>query len=211
MLEKISNIHTKDNYSGGKKTSSYDKFFGKSLIDKNADKDSISFSPAAQMLTKVNWRLQEIRYQNKEKIILDFSISEFRLKTEVNLVFEIIKENKSFGSSEYFFVKMAVNKVDTVLPDELIQPSLNGLRRLFNKIIEVNIGSVTRDNDGVSLNYLLEDNEIPLIEDFKNIMEAIYTLIEKLGDFTLVKDYQFEEDGSPEVIIEKITRRTPVV
>ena len=63
----------------------------------------------------------------------------------------------------------------------------------------------------MSLNYLLEDNEIPLIEDFKNIMEAIYTLIEKLGDFTLVKDYQFEEDGSPEVIIEKITRRTPVV
>ena len=74
------------------------------------------------------------------------------------------------------------------------------LERVGNLHLDGEIG----ENDTFVLDNLMEGIEEQINEDFKNIMNSIYTFIDKLNKFNLINGYKFESDDSPHIIIEKI-------
>jgi len=213
MLEKISNISTKTSFKNKKRTKDFQEYFQKSYIEKPSGKDAIIFSPAVLFLNKINWQLKEITFPSKEKIHLNFSIQEFEFNTDIDFLdfyntsrqlFKIIKTDPFPTNKNKTFIALSIKKEILEIFDKLHFTNINGIRMLLERVGNLHIEGEIGENDTFVLDNLMEGIGEQINEDFKNIMNSIYTFIDKLNKFNLINGYEFESDDSPHIIIEKI-------
>ncbi len=213
MLEKISNISTKTSFKNKKRTKNFQEYFQKSYIEKPSGKDAIILSPAVLFLNKINWQLKEITFPSEEKIHLNFSIQEFEFNTEIDFLdfyntnrqlFKIIKTGTPPANRDKTFIGLSIKKEILEIFDKLHFTDINGIRMLLERVGNLHIDGEIGKNDTFVLDNLMEGIEEQINEDFKDIMNSIYTFIDKLNKFNLINGYEFESDDSPHIIIEKI-------
>jgi len=144
MLEKIANINSNNPYGGGKKKSgNFEKFLSKPHIEKEFGRDSISLSPGAIYLSRINWQLKEIN-QGDEKVVVEFIIDGFDIFAEVDFVnfytnsrqkFKVATKQVDSWENKKSLIVFDVHKGQIMLEDDRRLVELGALKKIYEKIL----------------------------------------------------------------------------
>ncbi|MEO8399385.1 MAG: hypothetical protein ABI550_06160 [Ignavibacteriaceae bacterium] len=187
MLDKIINITAGSDFKKSKGFGSNNKPLKKNPYNSFQFHDSIIFSPALQFLTKVEWKLKEIKHLTNGSIAISFTAAEIEFQTIIDipnisnlktLDYKVIKEEIIEEQKNKLLIEIQV-KVEESLPGVIHFTSLEKLfKRLFILKIE---NQLTRDNSGV-LNNLIEDLMTDLKKEFNIVNNHLFTFLEKLTE-----------------------------
>lgn len=213
MLDRVLNIKTRMGVRSEERAASYEKFAANPAMKDAFGKDSIIFSPAALYLAKLNWQLREINYPSKDKIFLDFYISDFHFQIEIDFLVFYSKERQTIHISRIkkprdkrkrYSAFLSVKKDKMRFMEDYMETDLDGIKILFDRIIDLEARDrLVIGNRGASRN-LISGIETRLFSDLQYIFAAIFTFIDKLAKFNVIKKHKFSGDTSEPVIIETI-------
>ena len=211
MLEKIANINANNPYSGGKKKSgNFEKFMNKSHVEREMGKDSISFSPGALYLSRINWQLKEVSYQGEEKVLVEFVIDDFDIFAEVDFVdfytnsrqrFKVSRKHHEEWESKKAIIVFDVHKGQVMLEDDRRLLELSALKRIFEKISD----SISEYDINFDYNNFIEGLKDELTFEFQVITNHLYTFINKLGKYNIVNEFVFNRENEDPIRIQKVT------
>lgn len=213
MLDRVLNIKTGIGIRGEERAASYEKFVSTPAMKEAFGKDSIIFSPAALYLAKLNWQLREINYPTKDKVFLDFYIGDFHFQIEIDfLIFysrnrqtlHISRIKKPVDKRKRYSTFLSVRKDKLRLMEEYLEADLEGIKILFDRIIDFDTNNRLAENTTQDNQRLLAGIETRLYSDLQYIFAAIFTFIDKLGKFNVIKNHKFSDEVSEQVIIENI-------
>jgi hypothetical protein len=211
MLEKIANINANNPYNGGKKKSgNFEKFLNKPHIERELGKDSISFSPGALYLSRINWQLKDVSYQGDEKILVEFIIDGFDINAEVDFVdfynnsrqkFKVTRKQIEEGESQKALIIFDVHKGQIMLEDDRRLVELTALKRIFDKISN----SISEYDVNFDYNNFIEGLKDDLTVEFQIITNHLYTFINKMGKYNIVNEFVFNRENEDPIRIQKVT------
>ena len=211
MLEKIVNINSNNPYGGSKKKSgNFEKFLNKRNIEKEFGRDSISLSPGAIYLSRINWQLKEINYQGDEKVVVEFIIDGFDIFAEVDFVnfytnswqkFKVVKKHSDSWENKKSLIVFDVHKGQIMLEDDRRLVELSALKKIFEKISN----SVSDDGSDIYYGRLIESLKEELTLEFQIITNHLYTFINKLRKYNIVNEFVFNIEHEEPVRIERVT------
>ena len=211
MLEKIANINANNPYNGGKsKSGSFEKFLNKPHVERELGKDSISFSPGALYLSRINWQLKDVSYQGDEKILVEFIIDGFDINAEVDFVdfynnsrqkFKVSHKHAEEGYSPKALIVFDVHKGQVMLEDDRRLVELTALKRIFEKISD----SISEYDVNFDYNNFIEGLQDDLTVEFQIITNHLYTFINKLGKYNIVNEFVFSRENEDPIRIQKVT------
>ncbi len=215
MLDKIINIKTDLNLSRNGNPFIHGKTYNKTADGRFVPYDSIIFSPAAQYLAKVNWKLKEIHQISKSKVKVNFLYSGFEFQTEIDYhklfslsreFFRVMKDttNDYEGNKSLIVLSVKKNKIIYMNNPKIV--SLNYLNVLFERIEGLDIKDELNKYDCYALGEILNDLTEGINKEFQYIISVLYTFIEKLNNFQTNQNYQFKSNDEEAVIIEKIIK-----
>lgn len=213
MLDRIINIKTDLNYTSGHGRKIQDRAYHGDIHSHLQLKDSIRFSPAAVFLSKINWKLREIRRKGKEKLNLLFTIDDLEFLTEIDLLNfyaanrQVYCVTRSFDQAKPAFkiiMHFSARKKSRLNENDITYMKLTGIPALFSEAFPL---QMNRNNDEIYENiYALADNLKPDIEgEFDYINSALIVLNDKLGGGNFLNKFNFENDFKDSIILEKIT------
>ncbi|MFH0734182.1 MAG: hypothetical protein V1773_07745 [bacterium] len=216
MLDKVLNINANKPYAD-KKTAvrTYEKFVRDPHTREFFPKDSIVFSPAAVYLSKLNWFVKEVKFTTDNKVHLVFYISEFEFQTNIDFLnfysnirqeFKINKKNIGDYKDSLLSVNLSIKKQEVVINDSIENYRLTGVKNLFSRINNMNLGTKLKRTDSYALNGLIDGIKEELTYEIEQIQSAVYTFIQKFDKFKFNENYIFEDDGSDILIIERISK-----
>lgn len=215
MLDKIINIKPEYRYKEGSGSNfGFQKFYQNAGQHRIVFQDSISFSPAAIFLSKINWQLRDIEVASNTKMSLIFSTFDFEFHAEIDFLnfyneprhyYSINKSFLSIGKKMKLLLRMAANKNIIRIDENVERMNLNGLDRLFERIYNLEISGEIDKYDSSVLRDLMDGIDEDIINEFNFINTAFFTLVSKLGNFKFLDNYNFNNERTEPVIIEKIT------
>lgn len=212
MLDKVENIQTGSGFRGGNKKNPYTEVFKKNEALELADKDALVFSPAALYLSKLLWLLHEIDYPGTDRIFIDFSINHLRFQTEIDFLSFYSKGSHTINLSKIlsknnsrkkYNILLRVQKNRLYLIEDYKAIDFKGLDNLVNKISDLLDSELINENPQLYKS-LIKPLQSELYTELQYIFAALFTFINKLGKFNVIKNYKFTDDSSESVIIEKI-------
>ena len=216
MLDKVVNINANKPYADRRTAArTYEKFIGEPHVRELFPKDSIVFSPAAVFLSKLNWFVKEVKFTKDNKVNLVFYISEFEFQTTIDFVgfynnlrqeFKIIKRNPGDYRDSLLTATLSLKKQELTFDESIDTYRLTGVKNLFSRINNVNLGTDLQRTDSYALNGLLDGIKEELVYEMEQIQRAVYTFIQKFDKFKFHENYIFEDDGSDKLIIERISK-----
>ncbi len=216
MLDKVININANKPYADRKTAArTYEKFIRDPHVRDFFPKDSIVFSSAAVFLSKLNWFVKEVKFTKDNKVHLVFFISEFEFQTTIDFVsfynnlrqeFKVIKKNSGDYRDSLLTAKLSLKKHELNFDESIDNYRLTGVKNLFSRINNVNMGTDLQRTDSYVLNSLLDGIKEELIYEMEQIQNAVYTFIQKFDKFKFHENYVFEDDGSDKLIIERISK-----
>lgn len=211
MLEKISNINANNPYNGGKKKSgSFEKFLNRPHVEREMGKDSISFSPGALYLSRINWQLKDVSYQGDEKVMVEFVIDGFDINAEVDFVdfynnsrqkFKVTRKQTDEWNSKKAFIVFDVHKGQIMLDDDSRLVELSALKRIYEKVSD----SISEYDTNFDYNNFIEGLKDELKVEFQTITNHLYTFINKLGKYNIVNEFVFSRENEDPIRIQKVT------
>lgn len=189
MLPKIAGINTGSEFADYKK----DLRLGsksRAYFHQESGSDLIQISPAFKYLSRLNWQIQKIDYQNREKLSISFSIYEFQfhMSVDLNLIAHLnkvyLEVKKPIDDKQLVILfSLPVRVSEYSASDEL---TLKNLEILFTRI-EYFIHSQEVESYTSNISYgLYEDIMLGLKGEFEKILYAIFTFIEKLTFKTII-------------------------
>ena len=208
MLDKIININTDIWHSSEGKSPNYKKQ-GRKIADSAQadDKDSLVFSPAATYLSELNWELHNLEYPDKDKIRLEFVIDGFLFRFVIDFstyysnLFQPMYISK-FVKGKKISLILALAKRKLWFIDHYQDIDFIGLEALFEKISILEDDKKLEENIEV-LNELRE-LEIKLNSELQYILAAVFTFLDKLNKFKIIKKFQFNNESNELVKLQKV-------
>ena len=188
----------------------FEKFLNKPHIEREMGKDSISFSPGALYLSRINWQLKEISYQGEEKVLVEFIIDGFDIYAEVDFVdfytnsrqkFKVSQKHTDEWDTKKALIIFDVQKGQVMLEDDRRLEELSALKRIFEKISN----SLSEYDDTFDYNNFIEGLKDELTLEFQIITNHLYTFINKLGKYNIVNEFVFNRENEDPIRIQKVT------
>ncbi len=173
--------------------------------------DSISFSPAAVFLGSMDWLPKELKYSDEDKLFLHFFIQEFEIKLELDIqnlysnnrqVMTVLKYYPAGNKKIGLLISLKKKNVKTL--DGVVKRKFPGLKKLMDSAYDLELQDDFSRKDSLAIQLIVGENEEELFNEFDFIMTTIYTLIEKMGKTSVIRNFQFKEDSLPRIMIEKI-------
>ncbi len=214
MLEKIENISRNKPYKRKKRTSNFERYFTKPFKENLTGSDSIVFSPAAIYLSRIKWHMEDIEYLPGDKVKLDFFIEDIEFKTMIEiptfpktnrLEFEIMKREFAGHQVKKMIGKISVAKKRLKVCDRLPEIDLSGIKEVFRRIKELKLQAEFKQTESFALNDILDGIAVKVYREFDEILNRLYTFLDKIGKYKLPKELEFERENTPDVIIEEIS------
>jgi len=214
MLEKIENINPKSSFKEKDRKRKKENAYHTRLVEKHFIKDSIILSPAAQFLANLNWKLKDIQYLSNDKILLNFLIDDVEFYTEIDLdklyteemqLFHILKSNLKYAGEEKILIDLMIYKDTIKTVGDNLKFEIPAIVDLFDRVFDLKLKTDIDKEDYVLLHNLIEEIQEKLVEELQYVLYGIYTFLDKLGKFNLVKNYLFNYDIENPLRIEKIT------
>ena len=183
MLQGITNISTNTEHGEVKKDF---KLYGKqrAYLTDDSENDLIQISPAFKYLTKLNWKLQEIDVNDKEKIVISFSVFDYLFKITIDLrllphlnkvFFDVKKKFDRKNIVLLFSVPFVLNENETL--DNFSLEYLGVLYTRLDYLIRTKEIGSTENRVTVGL---YEDIIPGLKTEFQKILYALLIFAEKL-------------------------------
>jgi len=207
MLDKIININTDVRLRSDDKSSRNNRYGKKKGAPQMAEKDSLLFSPAALYLAELDWELHNLDYPAENCVSLEFVINNllFRIKIDFSNYF-VTPEQVIFISYQIkdkkisLFTLLAKRKlwfIDHYKPIEL-----KGLEQLF----EIMYNSTDENNqvNSFAVEKVLVELETKLNSELQYILASVFTFLDKLGKFKIIKNFRFNNNSAELVKIEKV-------
>ncbi len=214
MLERIENISRNKQYKGRRRTSNFERYFSKPYTENLTGNDSIVFSPAAIYLSRIKWHMEDIEYLPGDKMKLDFFINDIEFKTLIEipsfqktsrLNFELIKREFAGHKMRKLIAKVDVAKKHLKVCERLPEIELNGIKEVFKRIQQLKLQTEFNRSDSFALNDILDGITGKVYREFDEILNRLYTFIDKIGKYKLPKELMFEDENVQDVIIEEIS------
>ena len=208
MLDKILNINPDVWPSSDGRNPNYRRYGRKTGSDENYnDKDSLVFSPAAAYLSELNWELHNLEYPDKEKIRLEFVINGYLFRFVIdfstyytNMFQPMYISRKVKGKKISLIVALAKRKLWFIEHYQNID--FVGLEALFEKISILDDDKKLEEN--IEVINELSNLEIKLNSELQYILAAVFTFLDKLNKFKIIKRFQFNNNSAELVKLQKV-------
>lgn len=215
MLDRIINIRSDFQFkSGSRKHSGLEKLFFADHDGRSGVHDSMNFSPAANLLARVNWGVKDVKVSGSDRISVIFIIEGFEFHAEFDRhsfyveprqFYSIIKTNEQQGRKIKTLLRISIKKEKLAITDNPEPKSINGIRKLFDRIFALELSGEIDKYDSSALKTLFDGINDSLSGEFEYINGVFFSLIDKLSSHKLVENFIFASDHSDHIVIEKIT------
>lgn len=189
MLNKIDNISPGSEYSKASRPSGFTGNLASAYVRQSYVHDSVNISPALQFLNLVRWRLKEFKHIAKEKLFLDFMLSDIEFQTTIDLVtierandlsYHIIKEGNETNYNSKIISDMLV-KIENIQYDkepELI--NLSALNVFFQRVFNQRIYRELTQSDKYIIDELVNGISTGMKDEFEYLNNQLFIFLEKL-------------------------------
>jgi hypothetical protein len=213
MLNKIDNISPGSEYSKANKPSGFSGNLAAGYVHQSYVHDSVNISPALQYLNLVGWKLKEFKHIAKEKLFLDFILSDIEFQTTIDLVsiekadalyYHVIKEDSEHYYKSKIISDLAV-RIDNIQYDE--EPTLINLSALnvfFQRIFKQRIYRELTQNDKYILDELVSGISSGIKEEFEYLNNQLFIFLEKLEGIKIDNKEPNSSDTNEIVTIKSI-------
>ena len=210
MLQGITHISTNTDYSEVKKDY---KLNGKhrAYMEDDSDNDQIEVSPAFKYISKLNWQIQKIDVNDKNKITLGFNVNDFvitvtldiKMLPHVKKIYLSIRKKLTYKHIEMVIsVPFIINRYETF--DNF---SLDNLDILFTRI-EYLIRTNELNPPESKVSYGMYEDLIPnLKSEFQKILYGIMIFAEKLTSQNILGRIENNADNYENLKVEHVEVR----
>ena len=214
MLNKIDNISPGSEYSKANRPSGFSGNLATAYVRQSYVHDSVNISPALQFLNLVRWRLKQFKHKAKEKLFLNFILSDIEFQTTIDLVtienadevnYHMIKEGNesNFGSQIISEMSVKIENVHYDKEPELI--NLSALNVFYQRIFNQRIYRELTQGDKYILDELVNGISAGIREEFGYLNNQLFIFLEKLEGIEVdKKDRKYTDPG--EVVTVKSIR-----
>jgi hypothetical protein len=196
MLNKIDNISPGTEYSKAGRPSGFAGGITSAYVRQSYIHDSVNISPAVQFLNLVHWRLKEFKHVAKEKLFLDFILSDIEFQTTIDLVsveradelnYHIIKDGNETYFNNKIISDMAVKIENIEYGREPVSLNLSALNVLFQRIFIQRVYRELTPNDNYILDELFNGISTSIKEEFEYLNNQLFIFLEKLEGIRIEK------------------------
>jgi len=199
MLSKIDNISPGSEYSKANRPAGFSGGIASAYVRQSYVHDSVNISPALQFLNLVRWRLKEFKHIAKEKLFLDFIISDIEFQTTIDLTnvsqmddlnYHIIKEgNEAFYNSK-ILSDLSVKIENIQYANDPVLINLSAFNVFFQRLFNEKIYRELTFNDKFILDELLSGISAGIREEFELLNNQLFVFLEKLEGIKVDKRYR---------------------
>lgn len=211
MLEKILNIKSESGYNGGgnyQHPGAFNRQNGRPAVQERPRGDSLSFSPAAAYLAKIDWHLKEVDFSANDRLMLVFITGNLEFRTCIEflrtgsrsrLFYDISDTLSISGPKPVLTISVSSAGFE---PAELIKPAeLKLVSRLMQRVRELGLTGEMDKYNNPSLSMLLEGLEQQLMNEFEFINMSLFSLVQILSG----NRFKWVSMASGELTTESIT------
>jgi len=215
MLDRILNINPQEKYKSGLKVNTHNYAVNRSDHEKHHSKDSALFSPLAQLMSKINWRILNIEFPSEDEMLFNFLVGNLEFITVINFTemynnimqeFAILNVSNDNSRRIHTEVKLKVEKQKiSVLetPDPIVTDNLS---LLFEKILSSDQIASGNISDRHILNDFLFGIEYGLNRELNYILKVIYTFISTRNKSKVKNNFILKTRENNPIIMQKVVR-----
>lgn len=191
MLNKIDNISAGSTFSNASKMPGANNNYNINLARRMDFHDSVDFSPYLKYINQINWKLKDFKYVAKEKLYLDFVISNIQFQVNIDLTnfsaleildYLVVKDldKKNFKKKISSKILSRIGKLN--YNQENLIVSFNNLDLFFQKIVESGLIGDTTLKDKYILDNFVSDYLNGIIKEFDQLNNQVFIFLDKLAD-----------------------------
>lgn len=196
MLNKIDNISPGSEYSKANRPSGFSGGLAAAYVRQSYIHDSANISPALQFLNLISWRLKEFKHIAKEKLFLDFILSDIEFQTTIDLVtietadninYHVLKDGNQSNFNSHIFSDLSV-KIENINYDK--EPELMNLSALnvfFQRIFNQRIYRELTQADKYIIDEFINGISAGIREEFNYLNHHLFIFLDKLEGIRLDK------------------------
>jgi hypothetical protein len=196
MLNKIDNISPGSEYSKASRPLGFSANLASAYVRQSFIHDSVNISPALQFLNLVHWRLKEFKHIAKEKLFLNFILSDIEFQTTIDLVsiegaddinYHIIKEGKESDFNNNIVSNLSVKIQNVQYDKEEVLINLSALNVFFQRFFNQRIYRELTQSDKYIIDELMSGISTGVNEELKYVNNHLFIFLEKLEDIRIDK------------------------
>ncbi len=214
MLNKIDNIAAGSTFSNASKIPGAINNYNINFARRMDYHDSVDFSPYLKYINLINWKLKDFKYVAKEKLYLDFLISNIQFQINIDLDDLNELEILNYLITKEFDKKSFKKKISTKIlskigklnynQENLIVP-FNNLNLFFQKVEEFGLTGDTNLNDQYILDNLVIDYLNGMVKEFEQLNNQVFIFLDKLAGIKLGTDRKINLSKNDILIIKQIS------
>ncbi len=202
MLNRIRNIEPGSDYRKAGKFKGFgdsDKIIGHTQFSISDSKD---LSPALEFLSKINWKLINLKFESKKNISLTLKFANYEISTVIdllelsnleNFVYDISTQSFFDGKSRAYLAKFKSNITHAAGITDLSNADLTSLDTLFERYRSLRFDTELKQSDKLFINNLLTDIQKELEELFDYINKIFLTFISKLTQLPRIDNFDSKD------------------
>jgi DNA primase large subunit len=189
MLNKIDNISPGSEYSKASRPSGSSGSLASAYVRQSYVHDSVNISPALQFLNQVRWRLKEFKHVAKEKLFLDFILSDIEFQTTIDLdsieradylSYHITKQGNETNLNSKIISDLSV-KIENIHYDEgALLLNLSALNVFYQRIFKQRIYRELTQNDKYVIDELVNGISAGMQDEFEHLNNQLFIFLDKL-------------------------------
>lgn len=196
MLNKIDNISPGSEYSKASRPSGFAGGIASAYVRQSYVHDSVDISPALQFLNVVRWRLKAFKHVAKEKLFLDFILSDIEFQTTIDLVsieradelnYHIIKEGNESNFNNKIISDLSVKIENIQYDNEPVLKNLSALNVFFQRVFIQRIYRELTPNDKYIIDEMVSGISTGMKDEFEYLNNQLFIFLEKLEGIKIDK------------------------
>jgi hypothetical protein len=195
MLNKIDNISPGSEYSKASRPVGSSGSLASAYVRQSYVHDSVNISPALQYLNQVRWRLKEFKHVAKEKLFLDFILSDIEFQTTIDLdiveradylSYHITKLGNETNLNNKIISDLSV-KIENIQYDDALLLNLSALNVFYQRIFNQRIYRELTQNDKYVIDELVNGISDGMQDEFEHLNNQLFIFLEKLEGIRIDK------------------------
>ena len=196
MLNKIENISSGSEFSKASRPMGFSGGIASAYVRQTYAHDSVNISPALQFLNLVRWKLKEFKHIAKEKLFLDFVLSDIEFQTTIDLIsiesaddlnYHVIKEGNQLNYNGKIISDISVNIDNTEYGKDLELINLSALNVFFQRIFNQKNFNELNQNDQYLIEEIINGISAGIEEEFEYLNNQLFIFLEKLEGIRIDK------------------------
>ncbi len=194
MLNKIDNISAGSTFKNASKMPGANNNYNIHFARRMDYHDSVDFSPYLKYINQINWKLKDFKYVAKEKLYLDFVISDIQFQINIDLTDFSALEILDYFVSKEFYKNNIKKKISSKILSKIgklnynqenLIVSFHNLNLFFQKVEEPGLIDGTTLKDQYILDNYVSDYLNGMIKEFEQLNNQVLIFLDKLANIKI--------------------------